>query len=401
MNLFAVVLMTSLVSAPPPVFTAHTVDGRQVHGTVSAWDAQSLTLTDGEGQRRLPLDQLLWVAPSKGLPTVPTSDTVWVSLTDGSVIAAGSYLAESQSVKVTTSRAGVLDLPAGSVDHVRFHAAASAFDSRWKEILEKESDQDMLVIASGDTLDHLSGIVRAVREQEIDFDLDGDVLPVRRSKVFGIRYYRPNRPEASEPLARLTDADGSTWPVLQVSISESDGKILAETPHGLRVQLPLEAVARIDFAGAGLIYLSDLTADSYHWTPYFDQAASIPALEKLYRPRRNTAFDSSPILLDGVEYERGLALHSRTEMTYHLTEPFERFQAMAGIDDRLRPRGNVQLKILGDHRILFDATIAGTQPSQPIDVSLKGVATLTILVDFGSDLDVGDHLILAEAKLLK
>ncbi len=111
--------------------------------------------------------------------------------------------------------------------------------------------------------------------------------------------------------------------------------------------------------------------------------------------------DSSPIMLDGVQYDRGLAIHSRTEMTYRLPEPFERFQALAGIDDRLRPRGNVLLKILGDDRLLYEATIAGTDSSQPIDVSLKGVKTLTIVADFGSDLDLGDHLILAEAKLLK
>jgi hypothetical protein len=88
-------------------------------------------------------------------------------------------------------------------------------------------------------------------------------------------------------------------------------------------------------------------------------------------------------------------------MTYRLDEPFERFHAMAGIDDRLRPRGNIELRILGDDRVLYHATIAGTDAARPIDISLKGVRTLTIVVDFGSDLDVGDHLILAEAKLLK
>jgi hypothetical protein len=42
-------------------------------------------------------------------------------------------------------------------------------------------------------------------------------------------------------------------------------------------------------------------------------------------------------------------------------------------------------------------------PSRPaqIEADLAGVVELKILVDFGADLDIGDHLILAEAKLLK
>ena len=34
-------------------------------------------------------------------------------------------------------------------------------------------------------------------------------------------------------------------------------------------------------------------------------------------------------------------------------------------------------------------------------MDVKGVKTMTILVDFGEDLDVGDHVDLADAKLIK
>ncbi len=400
MNLFVVLLSISLVSAPPAVFTARTVDGRQVHGTLSGWDEQAIALKDGDQLHRLPLDQLLSMSPAKA-SVVSTPDTVWVTLIDGSAIAAESYMAEAHAATATTTRTGILNLPSASVDHVRFRSASPNVEKRWEEILEEETDQDLLVIANGDSLDYLGGIVRAVREQEIDFDLDGDILPIRRSKVFGIRYYRSHRPQTHEPIARLVDDSGSRWSLVRLGFTESDGTLVMDTPLDLRVTLPLDAIARVDFAGSGLVYLSSLTADSSRWTPYFGQKAGMPSLEMLYRPRRNTALDSSPIVLDGNQYPHGLALHTRTEMTYRLTEPFERFQALAGIDDRLRPGGNVALKILGDDRVLYDATIAGTHPALPIDIDLKGVRTLTIEADFGADLDVSDHLILAEARLLK
>jgi hypothetical protein len=390
----------SFVSAPPPVFTARTIDGRQVHGTLRGWDERAIALKDGEELHRLPLDQLRSMSRAEG-SVVSTPDTVWVTLRDGSVIAAESYMAEARAASATTSRTGILNLPSASVDHVRFRAASPALEKRWKEILEEEIDQDLLVIANGDSLDYLGGIVRAVREQEIDFDLDGDMLPVRRSKVFAVRYYRRGGQQSHEPIAQLVDDAGSKWSLLRAAFTASDGTLVIDTPLELHVTLPLDAIARVDFAGSSLVYLSSLTADSSRWTPYFGQKAGMPSLEMLYRPRRNTALDSSPLVLDGVQYTHGLALHTRTEMTYRLTEPFERFQALAGIDDRLRPGGNVALTLLGDDRVLYDATIAGTHPAQPIDVDLKGVRTLTIIADFGADLDVSDHLILAEARLLK
>ena len=65
MNVFAVLLAASLVSAAAPVFTAKTVDGRQVLGTLGDWDETAVTLRDGERLQRVPLDQLLSVVPGK------------------------------------------------------------------------------------------------------------------------------------------------------------------------------------------------------------------------------------------------------------------------------------------------------------------------------------------------
>ena len=401
MNILVVVLASGLVSAAPPVFTAKTIDGRQVRGALSDWDEQSLTLQEGAEHKTLLLEQLLLASPTRTSSIPSSSSAIKVALLDGSVVAAESYLAEANSAKISTRRTGILTVPLTSVDHIRFRELSTDLQKRWNELLEKGIDQDMLVIMSGGTLDYLGGVVRSVREQEVDFELDGDVLPVRRSKVFALRYYRPDRGESAEPLAHLTDDAGSTWSLQHVKFPGAEGKIEAEAGDGLQLTLPLDAISRIDFAGAGLVYLTDLAVHSYRWTPYFGEEGTIPSLKELYRPRSDSALDSSPIQLDGIQYERGLSLHSRTEITYRLPESFKRFQALAGIDDRLRPRGNVHLRILGDDRVLYEATISGMDSSLPIDVSLKGVRTLTILADFGADLDQGDHLLLAEAKLLK
>ncbi|MHB8900535.1 MAG: NPCBM/NEW2 domain-containing protein [Thermoguttaceae bacterium] len=400
MNVLAMLLAASLAS-PQPEFTAQTVDGREIRGTLIAWDGAALQMQSGDRQEKIELDQLLGLANGQARPAVPPVDTTWVTLADGSVIAAQSCLAEADKVTVTATRPARFELPRASIGHVRFYQPTAGQEKRWQEILQREIDQDLLAVIHGDTLDYLEGVVRRVREEDIEFELDGEVLPVRRSKVFAVRFYHPAGGEEFRPVARLADDAGSVWSAQRIEISQSGQEIVVETPLGVRVALPLEAVVRVEFAGAGVVFLGDLEPDSSRWTHYLGPETNVPSLEKLYRPRRNMALDSGPLMLDGVRHPRGLALHSRTEMTYRLGEPFERLQALAGIDDRLRPRGNVRLKILGDDRVLYDGTITGTEKARAIDVGVKGVKTLTILVDFGAGLDVGDDLILAEAKLLK
>jgi hypothetical protein len=67
----------------------------------------------------------------------------------------------------------------------------------------------------------------------------------------------------------------------------------------------------------------------------------------------------------------------------------------------VRPNGNVRLVIQGDDRVLLETSVAGTEAARLVDLDLTGVRRLSILVDFGENLDVADHLDLAEARIVK
>jgi len=125
------------------------------------------------------------------------------------------------------------------------------------------------------------------------------------------------------------------------------------------------------------------------------------SLATFYRPRGNRGLESAELMLGGKTYRRGLALHSRSELDYRLPGEFSRLLAVAGIDDRVRPGGNVRLVIRGDGRVLFDETIRGADEPRPLEIDIAGVKRLQIVVDYGEDLDVGDHLDLCEARMVK
>ena len=88
--------------------------------------------------------------------------------------------------------------------------------------------------------------------------------------------------------------------------------------------------------------------------------------------RVSTAASSRVALqLGGVVYGKGLALYCRTELVYRLPGRFSRFQAVAGIDDAVRPNGKVRLVVRGDDKVLLEAVIPGSDAPRPIDLDVK------------------------------
>jgi hypothetical protein len=124
-------------------------------------------------------------------------------------------------------------------------------------------------------------------------------------------------------------------------------------------------------------------------------------MAEFYAPRSDQNLASKPLQLDGKQYPKGLALHSRTEMVYRLPGRFSRLKAIAGIDDGVRPQGNVRLVVRGDDKVLLETTLTGADPPQPLDLDISGVRRLAILVDFGGEMDAADHLDLCNARIIK
>jgi hypothetical protein len=156
----------------------------------------------------------------------------------------------------------------------------------------------------------------------------------------------------------------------------------------------LSAVAEIRFHSDRFVYLADLKPAKVLEAGMFD--VTFP-----FRLNRSSA--GGPIRLGGVTYAHGLGLHSRCELRYDLAGGYATLAATAGIDAAGGHRGNATLRILGDGKELFSPVrLAGGDRPLAIRCSVAGVKELTIIADYGDDgIDVGDHVDLAEARLIK
>ncbi|MFM7845227.1 MAG: NPCBM/NEW2 domain-containing protein, partial [Planctomycetota bacterium] len=124
-------------------------------------------------------------------------------------------------------------------------------------------------------------------------------------------------------------------------------------------------------------------------------------LARRNQPRRDRGFDGGRLQLGGQSFDKGLALRSRSTMVFRIPKGFNRLVATVGIDDRVRENGHVQLVIQGDSKVIFNEPITGRDRPRELDLDLTGAKRVTVLVDFGEELDVADFLNLCNARFTK
>jgi hypothetical protein len=245
------------------------------------------------------------------------------------------------------------------------------------------------VIRKGNVLDHLDGTVGTIDDVGIHFVIDGEDVALKREKIFGIVYARRNV-DPGKPVCEVTSTGGDF--IKAQSAQWSEGRLKAGIPGGAQIAIPGEQIVTLDFSLGKVRYLSQLEPREVKYTPFFDQVWTY------YRDRPR---DGGMLRLGNKEYARGLWIHSRTLLKYRLNAEYRRFQAVMGIDQAVAPLGNVHVVISGDDKVLHQSDVRGTDPPLNLDLDIAGVRELEILVDFGGDLDIADHLDLADAKVIK
>ena len=401
-------LAAMLLMLVPGDVEVRTLDGRTTDGTIVALDENRLTIrtTDRRVSRDVSwyIDKLIGVFSKKIVAAQDVAAVLRIDLIDGSKLVARQYTVAGSQARITLGDARTIDLPSAKVAAVRLREASAATADEWLRLTRLEAEGDLLVVGNEHGIDYHEGILHDVTDTVVQFEFDGTVLPAKRSKVYGLVYHRLRNVELPEAICRITDTTGSQWAVRAIGLSGSGDppdRLTWITPAGVKASCPMARIRRIDFSQGKIVFLSDLKPESTAFTPYFGTTEARQLLGRFYALRTDRNLESAALQLGGKRYSKGLAMHSRTEVVYRLPGRFGRFKATAGIDDGVRPGGSVRLVIRGDDRVLFEATVRGTDPPVPIDLDVTDVRRLTILADFADNMDIADHLDLCEARVIK
>jgi hypothetical protein len=387
-----------------------TLDQRALSGPLAELSPERVVVTSGGQPVSIPAAEVLTITPRSITPPKksPATDTAfWIELVDGSRIAATEISLDganatiangSQSVRVSTP----------VIRSVEMQAPTEPIAKRWAELRAAKATSDRLIVRRSETtIDSIEGTLRRVTADTVDFELDGEIAKVKRPKVFGFFLYRPGERELGEVVAYVEESSKARWAASRLQLEKDSLRIA--TSSGVEVVRPWSSIARLDYSAGKLLFLSDLEPETVTWTPLVASTAAAPELESYLRPRRDRAIQGGALQLAKTEdgrrrvhsYEKGVSLHSRTRIVYRLPNEFRNFTALAGIDARMKGAGGVRLEILADDKKLLEKPIRGTDDPLPINLDVRGAGRLTILVDFGDDGDVADHLNLCDARLAR
>lgn len=263
----------------------------------------------------------------------------------------------------------------------------------FRDLLARPGNQDTaIVLAKDGTAAAIAGVAEGLDQGKLQFAYEGETRSINRARVLGLVFAARAEPPARRGLHQVVELlSGDRLTGEWVGLTENTLEL--QTAWGKKVPLARTDLALVSFRNGKLVYLSDVLPVRVEETPYFDRVWSY---------RRDVNLAGEPIKMKGAAVAKGLAVHSRSLLTYDLGGEFDSFQATLGFDDSSGGRGRAACRVLGDGRELFAAKdVRAEDDLQTLDVKVAGVKELTLEVDFGADEDIGDRVIWGEARVLR
>jgi len=233
LSLLSLTLIAAL--AAEPEVHVRPLEGENLTGRLVELSATKAVVKTANGQQDLATAKLMWVE----FPAASPADkpTIWVELLDGSRLGAVGYTAAQGKAHIELATRQKVEIPTRAIRTVLFHQQTPELAAQWRDIVSSKATGDMLVLrktsmrtieqadseprtVTDQALDQVEGTLLEVSETGVQFEVDGDKVPVRREKLEGLVYYQPTNREISPPVCRLVDAAGSIWQLRELSLAD-------------------------------------------------------------------------------------------------------------------------------------------------------------------------------------
>lgn len=401
-------LMTLCISLPTDVQVTR-LSGASETGTLESISSESLVMQSAGQTVTIPMAELLLINLSSAASS-PLAEPQRLVLRDGSELAGNSGSRTARSVSLVSPALGNLEIPVEAVESIRLQSDNPAFRAQWETFRKRETAKDLLIVVKrdGSGIDFSAGVVSSFNSEKLEFLLDGETVPVPLARVYGVVFGKAeDGVEAAKSVGRIALTTDDQLAVKELTMAS--GQLSLVSTWGQTIPVAVDAVRQIDLSGGRLTYLSDLATLEEKFLGADPENSLLAGLatdeqqQLLFGPRRDVTIQrQSKLRLRGKEFSKGLCIHSKTEMSWALDQKYRSLECLVGIDDEVASNGThaVQLIIRGDDKVLLDRMVSSTDEPIPVQLSVEGVSTLTVIVDYGDGESICDWLDLADAKLL-
>ncbi|MCS7166417.1 MAG: NPCBM/NEW2 domain-containing protein [Gemmatales bacterium] len=395
LSLLCVVYQLDAQQAQPVTVDLRLRAGETVRGQLVALNEKEVVVQVGKDPVSKPLTEVMSLAfggevvKSSVKPETPQAQ---VRLLDGTTLLAQQITLREKVLECRLFHGQALSVMLDHVHWVLLTAQDAKARAELEQVVAKRPAQDVVLVLSRDqqAINAFSGVILGTDEKgtRLNFRLEEDVVPIDMGRLRGMVFAR--RAEAKpDDAIRVVDRFGNVW--LAKTIVWQKDRLQLETTYGLKTDLGWNQLLTVDFSQGRLVYLSDLE-------PL--RVEEKPLLADVWRYRRDRNLSGGPISVGQRVYQKGLTVHSRTVLEYHV-EGYREFRCILGIEDSVNGAAKAVVRIEGDGRELLQTVVRTGEKPREVVLSIENVIRLRLIVDYGDDLDLGDHVAFAEARILK
>ncbi|HVS34395.1 MAG TPA: NPCBM/NEW2 domain-containing protein [Gemmataceae bacterium] len=394
-----------------------TLKQETITGELVRVTSKEIVVKAASGEVTTPIDEVLTLTFGQQAGALP-SNVPWVDveLTDGTQLHCAKFSVkkekdkETSVVSVTLLSGQEVKFPLSSLSTMLANADQEKNRKAWADVLDKTSrTHDLAAKTTGAGPNAFEGLIGEADEtgETIQFTLEsGTSGKLALSSLYGLAFRRKANPDAAVVQCRLQDTFHN---LVMVSGADSTANgFTVTTPSGAKIDYTPALIVKMDYSHLKKDYLSDLTPSTVEQR--FRLVAGEYGVDQYHtwRWRADRNLDDRPLELNNIPYEKGLALHSHTELTYDLEGNYREFDAMIGIEQESVDRP-VVVRILADDVEVWNRTfVHGDKEKslpQKAQLNIKDVKKLRIVVSAPTSEkfpnDVGLKAVLADAYVSK
>lgn len=367
------------VLAGGPPMRLEMADGSSAAGALESIAADEVRIVaDGVG-RSFPVAAIRRIVRTQSPAALP-QPPVTVTTTAGERLT-GDDFTWTGDVAALLRGGEPIELPIGLVQMVAWRRPEDGADApAWLPALPERPESDLVIVGSGTAAECVSCAITAVTAESVTVVLDGETIPVKRAKVAGLLWLRPEGAArggivVSTRAGRIAAAE-IVW--------SADGGLLLDG----RVRAPADWLDSIDYAAGRTVRLTALEAERIDVEPYFGGLKDVEGLAAFFAPRSVAAADD--------DTAPSLIFRPRTVGVWRVPADSRRFRGVLRSAGEATPRAVVAIDL--DGREIFrhaferrpetdgDATRPSTGDAHgvPIDLDVSGCRRLTLTVDFAA-----------------
>ncbi len=192
--------------------------------------------------------------------------------------------------------------------------------------------------------------------------------------------------------AHIVTTGGARLQFSSVKYDTGRGVLVGKTLFGAKMEIPLRQVAALALRQGQAVYLSDLVPKSYGFTPFLGIHWPLVADANLAGRQLSLGRD---------HFDKGLAMHAKSQVTYDLGGNYKWFEASAGLEDAAGP-GQATVSVALDGKTVFPAKeLNRLNAVLPVRIDVAKARSLILFVDFSNFGDVQARVNWADARLIK